>query len=495
MKINYVSHACLFVEAAGVKILTDPWFGPPSYLDQWHVHPAPKDETVLQRADVLLLSHGHQDHLHWPTLEHCNKNAKVYFPLQFEPGARKDFTELLGFRTFVEAIGRRTYQLPGSARVTFIPVGHDSIMVIEADGEVLVNVNDALHSTPAAVIDEVTAYVKRRFPAIDYMFCGYGGASHYPNCFKVEGKDDFAIACLRESLFARNFCIIANRLEPRVAVPFAADFVFKHDSLAWINDTRFDRNRMNALYRALFPKEDRSPTRIVTLLPGQSLDKGAVKGTPTQAAPGVRAPRLPSLPLGEVVKGYADLIRRNIGARAPFPFSVAVVAGKDVQYINAAEATVIVADRPLPNAAIECRIPRENADFLLEHPWHSDVIVIGYGMEFVVRDPAIIRRGGIQAIENIVTHYPNPRKSLRANPWRVLRYVATNFYTRFALRQRLGLATRGEFADVPRESWLTEKAGDMARRLGIPAEFERHGAGATAGSEPAMAKKPAYAET
>ena len=46
MKIKYVSHACLYVETNGDRILMDPWFGSPSYLNQWHVYPQPADESV-----------------------------------------------------------------------------------------------------------------------------------------------------------------------------------------------------------------------------------------------------------------------------------------------------------------------------------------------------------------------------------------------------------------------------------------------------------------
>jgi L-ascorbate metabolism protein UlaG (beta-lactamase superfamily) len=53
--ITWYGHACVEVRTPGDKIIIfDPWFGNPS---------SPRSADSVQRCDILLLSHGHGDHL------------------------------------------------------------------------------------------------------------------------------------------------------------------------------------------------------------------------------------------------------------------------------------------------------------------------------------------------------------------------------------------------------------------------------------------------
>jgi L-ascorbate metabolism protein UlaG (beta-lactamase superfamily) len=53
--LTWYGHACVRIEAEdGTTILFDPWFGNPR---------SPVAETSVERCDILLVSHGHHDHL------------------------------------------------------------------------------------------------------------------------------------------------------------------------------------------------------------------------------------------------------------------------------------------------------------------------------------------------------------------------------------------------------------------------------------------------
>jgi L-ascorbate metabolism protein UlaG (beta-lactamase superfamily) len=54
-RFTWYGHATVYVEsAAGTSILIDPWFGHPL---------APVGAEVIERCDVMLVTHGHHDHL------------------------------------------------------------------------------------------------------------------------------------------------------------------------------------------------------------------------------------------------------------------------------------------------------------------------------------------------------------------------------------------------------------------------------------------------
>ena len=68
MELTYLAHACLLVEAGGVRLATDPWLDGPTYLGAWWHFPEPAARGADLRADYVYLTHEHVDHFHEPTL-------------------------------------------------------------------------------------------------------------------------------------------------------------------------------------------------------------------------------------------------------------------------------------------------------------------------------------------------------------------------------------------------------------------------------------------
>ena len=162
MRIEYVNHACLYIEAGGVKLATDPWFNGPAYCNQWYPFPKPTNTDVLSDVDVILLSHGHEDHLHEPSLKTLPKNARVFFPYTWFDGT-PDYIRSMGFEDVNEVSSFKTFDF-GGVSVSYVVNGLDSIIIIEADGQVIVDVNDALHYHHKNVTDIFTRAIKSRRP-------------------------------------------------------------------------------------------------------------------------------------------------------------------------------------------------------------------------------------------------------------------------------------------------------------------------------------------
>ena len=57
------------------------------------------------------------------------------------------------------------------------------------------------------IIDLFVNVIKKRWGKIDYLFCGHGGASYYPNSIHCPDKDDLEVAKTREQFFLHNFCL------------------------------------------------------------------------------------------------------------------------------------------------------------------------------------------------------------------------------------------------------------------------------------------------
>lgn len=188
MKITQVGHAALLVEGGGVTLLSDPWWAGPCFGAQWWVYPRPYLQALEgRRIDYIYISHGHHDHFHTGTLSLLDKSAVV---LVSAAADLADAVRELGFQVRLiapheaVALGER-----GQLKVRIVPTyGDDTLMALDDGDEVCLNLNDALHSAPAAVQERHIRQLKAWYPRINYAFCGFGIASHFPNCYRIPGK-------------------------------------------------------------------------------------------------------------------------------------------------------------------------------------------------------------------------------------------------------------------------------------------------------------------
>jgi hypothetical protein len=137
---------------------------------------------------------------------------------------------------------------------------------------VCVNLNDALHSSSRQIQDAFIARLKQLFPHIDYVFCGYGVASHFPNCYEIPGKNRERTAALRQRHFNRQWARIIDELRPRYGFPFAADVVFLEHDLFWVNEPTHNAERPTTVLRDEFS----SPVASVDIAPGFTIENGEV---------------------------------------------------------------------------------------------------------------------------------------------------------------------------------------------------------------------------
>ena len=165
----------------------------------------------------------------------------------------------------------------GSSSLTcrIIPTYSDDTMMVVSDGyEVCMNINDALHSAPALVQETVVARLKKLYPVIDYVFCGYGTASHFPNCYVIPGMNRAATAARRQAYFNQKWADLINQLNPRFGFPFAADVVFLEHDLQWANEAVHNSERPTDAFRNAFPQ---SPVNVFDIAPGYVIENGSTR--------------------------------------------------------------------------------------------------------------------------------------------------------------------------------------------------------------------------
>jgi L-ascorbate metabolism protein UlaG (beta-lactamase superfamily) len=128
--LRYVGHATVLVEIDGVRILTDPFLR--DRLGPLERHGPTPDADEIGRVDVILVSHGHPDHLDRRSLEAIEGNPAVVVPrrlgavvqrwlgcevVELRPGERR---EVRGIP--IEAVRAKHWIAPGAPRAQ--PLGY-----------------------------------------------------------------------------------------------------------------------------------------------------------------------------------------------------------------------------------------------------------------------------------------------------------------------------------------------------------------------------------
>ncbi len=272
MKTTFIGHAAILAETHGLRILSDPWWQGPCFGAQWHLHPEPALAAVDQAPiDAIYISHGHADHLHLGTLRRFPRDTRIL--VATDHGLEAPLTDL-GFAVTAVAPSE-PLDLGRGVTCRILPTHDgDTLMALHDGSETLLNLNDALHSADAALQDRFIATLRTLYPRIDYVFCGYGIASHFPNAFNIPCKDPEATAIARQHHFNQQWVRLIAGLEPAFGFPFAAGVVFLDEDLFWANEPVHNGERPTDLFRALHPD---SKTRVIDIAPGFTIEDGMIR--------------------------------------------------------------------------------------------------------------------------------------------------------------------------------------------------------------------------
>lgn len=449
MKITYISHATLKIEIGNLKIVTDPWVRGTAYCDQWHLFPKAIEPNLITDADVVLYSHGHEDHLHPYSLQLINKNAHFFYPYSWYDGTAAFFIQM-GFRNIHEVKNEQEIQLAEGVKVTYFANNLDSIIVIEAEGKVLVNINDALPSASQAMIKHLVQKIKARWPKIDYVFSSYAGASYFPNTVHAPFKNDVEIAEARELFFLTNFFKIIIDLSPQIAVPFASDFILLDDNQRWINNIKPPRYKIKELFQNY---ASQSKIQIAEAYPGDIFERGVFfKKSPYHEKATTLLDTIDSDYAIEIAKkrkiDYLSIsdsnalitrIKQHITDKQYIvPAEVRDNLKFSIKITDALEDNILTVD--FRQAKVQFTISRilpDDIDLLIEikskiilhsidNEWGGDAIIIGYGAEIFVQNQDVVQLEYENYCVRLLSRYPNTKEYLKRAPMRTVKYLLSD---------------------------------------------------------------------
>jgi Beta-lactamase superfamily domain len=495
VSIDYVCHSCILVTTPDTTLLFDPWLHGPAFKGQWFLYPKPVGVEKVLHADHVLLTHGHEDHMHRPSLDLLDKAAKVWFPYQWREGI-EGYMKHIGFAEVEEAVTMRTYTIGRDTRITYLAYSLESIVIIESGGLTIVNINDALNSNHENVVMMFLRVLKKRCPHIDMLITGFSGAGYFPNQVRYPGKDDREVGKIREHYFAHHLCRYVDFLKPDLVVPFAPGFALLEDHNRWVNEVKFDRRRLPAYHEEHFGPLGN--TRYIPIWPGdrfEDLDYHATSPYHEQLHQGGLYHQLDDVYANEIRE--ANTIRPFDHARLE---PLAATCDEWIQHnsklfdaavLDEARFSIRFTDVP----GLIWNIQREEGLFsisdgvgitersrvvittsarMLEHSlsrvWGGDALTAGYALVVEMFDEDALEKNLDIVCVRLITRYPIMREDIIKQPMRAAKYFLTNpTIASLHLKQKIVLKPYvNRYPYNERDHWISTTKCELCKVCNLP---------------------------
>lgn len=221
MKITFLGHAGLLVEAEGIRLVCDPWFSPGgAFLSGWHQLPDNGHVAhLVGTATHVYVSHDHQDHFDADVLAALDPTVTLLMPDYPLPSWRRLTRTLQAPAPTL--LGDDEVFTAGPLRLRLIisptPRHQDSALVIEdtVSGEVVINLNDC------QVDRDQLRTMRERHPRVDVVLAQFSGATWFPFAYSFDEAEQATAAERKKLNSMRRWEGYMRALEPRTAVAFA----------------------------------------------------------------------------------------------------------------------------------------------------------------------------------------------------------------------------------------------------------------------------------
>ena len=271
MKVTALGHAGLKLQTGGATLLMDPWLSPEGTFEaSWFQYPDNSHlmTPALCQPTAIAISHEHLDHVDPWFLAQVPAHIPVIIPRYPSPVLKQKIRRG-GERPIIELSQWEVHEIAPGLTIYFVsepPQNHDSAMVLQADGQTLLNMNDA-RLFPIQ-FREIQA---RAGSQIDMFAYQGAGASWYPMCY--EYAPEHARELSRKKRLAKfAYCRRALKVvNPVMAAPCAGPPAFLDPELFPYNDEMEAGIFPDQQQVADWMAEKGAPNNVV-LLPGDMWD-------------------------------------------------------------------------------------------------------------------------------------------------------------------------------------------------------------------------------
>ncbi|MGK2930762.1 MAG: MBL fold metallo-hydrolase [Acidimicrobiales bacterium] len=258
-RFTVLGHACLAVEAGDLRIVVDPWLFGSCYWRSWWHYPAPPEVSEeWWHPDVVIASHHHADHLHYPTVRRFDRAARIAIP-RFGVDVMAPEFETMGFTDITEVPhGTSVVLAPGVRYASYQYGFDDSVVVLEVGDTVLVDCNDA------KIRGRALKQVADDFGRPTFAFKTHSYAQAFPLSYTADDSTDLDL--VTPETFLADFVETATTLRPQHMVPFASDVAFLHPQSRHANEHTVTRTAVAAAMAVHGPDD----VRVLDMRPGES---------------------------------------------------------------------------------------------------------------------------------------------------------------------------------------------------------------------------------
>ncbi|HEY2315219.1 MAG TPA: MBL fold metallo-hydrolase [Streptosporangiaceae bacterium] len=265
MRIRYLGHAGLRVDAADVRLVMDPWLSERgAFQASWYQYPANShlDRAALLNCDYVTVSHEHLDHMDLSVLASLAPTTTVLIP-QYPSPSFRDRLAAARIRNVREVPAWHKFRLNDRGDwLTFIPeqspMCHDAAVLVSAGGASLLHCNDA----------RLTAGQARRAAiecggSLDVLALQMSSATWHPICYEYPAEQIAEICEAKRTGKFRAVGRLVRLVKPKLAVPFAGPMCFLDPEIA----------KHNRWLKApgLFPDQKQATEFLADRVPGQQV--------------------------------------------------------------------------------------------------------------------------------------------------------------------------------------------------------------------------------
>jgi UDP-MurNAc hydroxylase len=294
----------MVVEANGRRLLVDPWLIGSCYWRSWWHFPKPVEAGPdLFDVDAIYLTHGHFDHLHFPSLRKFDRSTRIVIAKFVTDRMRGDL-EYLGFKNIVELPHGAPHRIgEGFTLYSYQHGFDDSAVVLEADGKTFLNLNDS-HVTGLAL-----RQILHRHGSIDFLLRSHAPAQGYPLCY--DAADPKELTFHHRGEYIDRFVSSIRIVRPRHAIPFASNICHLHPETIAFNKGHITPRDVEDECRRIFGGE--SP--VVVMMPGDSWN--STQGFQLSDSAAFRDPEIAIARLAEQVRPKLEQSRIEEDAVRP----------------------------------------------------------------------------------------------------------------------------------------------------------------------------------